>query len=352
MTGLSIIQIGAPIPMTLIEQISPQAWDELSDLYRKDKEMMAHNTWRQWGASLRQFGKYAVFYQKNILPADNETAEGFVRYMADIGLKPGTLQNRVSSLAALHERIGYQGERNPFKSEAIIRVLKREKRIHGTDQKQAMPIRLTGTDQDGNIVLMEKLLDTCGSSLIDQRDAMVLRTGMFTGIRSSELVALSSGMIGRLDSGKGVVRIARSKSDQEGRGHLRHLPASYMKSLEVWLTRIADELCLARENVVLFPSFDAKAGSVIQNRQITAQDVSRIYKRRAKKAGYPDETIKEISAHSTRVGAAQELAIAGASKPEIMTALSWTSEASLMRYIAHLETENNATSRLLESLGY
>ena len=69
--------------------------------------------------------------------------------------------------------------------------------------------------------------------------------------------------------------------------------------------------------------------------QIGAGQINRIYKNIARKAGLDELTIKGISGHSMRVGAAQDLLNSGASMPIIMQRGRWSKTDTVMRYIEH-----------------
>jgi integrase len=69
------------------------------------------------------------------------------------------------------------------------------------------------------------------------------------------------------------------------------------------------------------------------SRQIRADQINRIYKQIARKAGLNESEIKGISGHSMRVGAAQDLLNSGASMPIIMQRGRWSKPDTVMRYI-------------------
>lgn len=79
--------------------------------------------------------------------------------------------------------------------------------------------------------------------------------------------------------------------------------------------------------------------------RMTDHNVARIFKRYARLAGL-DPAV--FSGHSARVGAAQDMAAAGFSIPQIMQAGRWKSERQLMRYIEHLVMGRGAAAMLAE----
>ena len=67
--------------------------------------------------------------------------------------------------------------------------------------------------------------------------------------------------------------------------------------------------------------------------ELKSSQINRIYKRLAKDAKLPKEIIDNISGHSMRVGAAQDLLRSGASMPMIMNKGRWSKTDTVMRYL-------------------
>ena len=83
-------------------------------------------------------------------------------------------------------------------------------------------------------------------------------------------------------------------------------------------------------------------GSLINGR-LHADDIGRIYKRRAKRAGVDPAA---ISGHSTRVGACQDAVAADLSIAEVMQAGGWRTAAMVSRYSEHQEARRGAMAKL------
>ena len=75
-----------------------------------------------------------------------------------------------------------------------------------------------------------------------------------------------------------------------------------------------------------------KRGQIISDDLSSAQ-VNRIYKSIAARSCVDGSVVKQISGHSMRVGAAQDLLISGASLPMIMQRGRWSKADTVMRYI-------------------
>jgi hypothetical protein len=82
----------------------------------------------------------------------------------------------------------------------------------------------------------------------------------------------------------------------------------------------------------------------------TSVGVARTFKRIAAILDLdPGRPISRISAHSTRIGAAQDLTAAGAALPEIMIAGGWRSPQMPAHYSRKLDARKGAMRRWLEA---
>jgi hypothetical protein len=95
------------------------------------------------------------------------------------------------------------------------------------------------------------------------------------------------------------------------------------------------------------PPFDSHGK--IGERIITAAEVARTFKRIAKDIELvPTRPLSRISAHSTRIGAAQDRTAAGAALPETKVAGGWKSPQVLAHYARKLDARQGAIRRWLE----
>src|SRR6185312_6059819 len=76
---------------------------------------------------------------------------------------------------------------------------------------------------------------------------------------------------------------------------------------------------------------------------LSPDDVARIFRRLARRAGVPSDG---ISGHSTRVGAAQDLTAGGFGLNDIMLAGGWRSPQMVARYTERLAVRRGAMAKL------
>ena len=74
---------------------------------------------------------------------------------------------------------------------------------------------------------------------------------------------------------------------------------------------------------------------------LTGAQIGRIFKRLGRLTGVDKQAVSQISGHSIRVGAAQDLLLSGATLPQIMAKGGWTKVDTVMRYIEKFGSQYN-----------
>ena len=175
------------------------------------------------------------------------------------------------------------------------------------------------------------------------------RDGTFAGLRDAALVSLWSDSMFRISEscavrfediesqpdGSGLLKIRKSKTDQNARGTVHYIGAATMKKIAAWCaTASIDGGPLFRR---VLRGGHAQAGG------LSAIAARNIIKDRAAKAGFDPA---RVSGHSLRIGAAQSLAAAGASLVELQTAGRWKSPAMPAHYARGQFAVRGAVARL------
>jgi integrase len=185
------------------------------------------------------------------------------------------------------------------------------------------------------------MLAAAGSTLRDQRNKALLALAYVTLCRRSELVALLREDLQIESDGFGTVTIRRSKADQEGEGAIAAITPDAMRHLQAWLAAAGIEA----ESGPLFRGV-LKGGRVAG--ALDPGDVSRVFKSMAEKAGLTAEETKQISGHSTRIGASQDMVRYGAELPAIMQAGRWATPVMVARYTRRLTARRSAAVQIAD----
>jgi integrase len=185
---------------------------------------------------------------------------------------------------------------------------------------------------------VQKALATTGSELRDLRDKALIAVAYSTLARRAELIGINLGDISFGAEGDGTVSLRTKGGDQKE----RYLAPEARAALEAWLT------AAAIKRGAVFRRLESHG--MIGERTITPAEVARTFKRIARELDLdPTRPISRISAHSTRIGAAQDLTASGAALPEIMVAGGWKSPQMPAYYARKSDARQGAMRRWLET---
>ena len=272
----------------------------------------APNTLRSYYADAKSFVDWCE--QTNIapFPLTSDTVKSFIERM-QIDYSYSTIRRRLSALRRLNGLLGFEDQTFTEDVYLTIRKLKRAKSV---EQRQALGI---------NEELLAKMIDAQPDTLVGKRNRLLLSLGYDFLARRSELVAIHSEDLTFTPDGalKGIIR--RSKTDQYGRGRLVFGSERSAKFLKKWLMLKPKEIQ---------PVFCAVNHGRCLDRAICDRQVNEIIKQglvRVKR--YPRPSDLEVSGHSLRVGAAQDLLIKGHDMAAIMRAGGWSEPSTVARYL-------------------
>jgi integrase len=164
----------------------------------------------------------------------------------------------------------------------------------------------------------------CGDDMIGLRNRALVAVGYDTLCRRSELVALRVEDLEPRPRGGFSVLVRRAKNDPFAMGRTAWISGRTAEILRHWLTA---------GDIVQGAMFRPVYQGVVIERFPHAYSVNRILKRLAQKAGLPDADTCQISGHSMRIGAAQDLMTDGRDILTIMRAGGWSSMNVVSRYV-------------------
>ncbi|MEI6719170.1 MAG: tyrosine-type recombinase/integrase [Betaproteobacteria bacterium] len=233
-----------------------------------------------------------------------------------------TVQRWLASLATLHR---VANAPDPTKSEDVKAARRLISRGRGNASQRA-PLHWTD---------VQAALAALDNSPRNLRAKAMISVAYSTMARRAELVGIRVEDISHGLDGDGTVTL-RTKG---GAIQERYLAREARVALDAW----RQTMRIKKGPVFLGIKRD---GSVAAT-PITSAEVARTFKRIAKCIGLNAEAARNISGHSTRIGAAQDLTTAGAALPEIMTAGGWRSPGMPARYARKLDVRRGAMRELL-----
>ena len=305
-------------PATALETLSDRGG--LASLGRQAQEFAAAakagNTLRAYQADWKDFREWCEVHQLAPLPATPATVALYLTDRAAT-LKTSSLARRLTTINRAHEAAG-QPSPATMQNAVVSEVWKGIKRKKGTAQHGKKPL-LTPD--------LQRIIAELPQDLRGLRDRALLLAGFAGGFRRSELAALRVEDLETTPDGL-IVRLGRSKTDQEGQGRPVALPYGSdsqtcpVRALRAWLDQagITDG--------PLFRAVDRHG--LASDKALHADSVAFLVKRAAGRAGL--ETV-EYAGHSLRAGLATQAAMNGASELAIMKQTGHRSLATVRKYI-------------------
>ncbi|MBS0613488.1 MAG: tyrosine-type recombinase/integrase [Proteobacteria bacterium] len=188
---------------------------------------------------------------------------------------------------------------------------------------------------------IEKFLRGAGEGLQARREKAMLCVAYDTMARRRELVALNVEDL-HFEGGSGTALIRRSKTDQAGEGALAYLSYETVREVRDWLQ--AAEI----KDGALFRGF---VGRRRLGERLHADQVADIFKRVARWLGLPASEVAQVSGHSIRVGAAQDLLALNIDLASIMQAGRWKDTRMPMRYAERVVAARGGMARAARAQG-
>ena len=272
----------------------------------------APNTLRSYYADARAFVDWCG--KRNIKPF-LISSEKLCLYIECLQVNSAysSIRRQISSLRRLNKLLGFEDQ---TQTEQVYLAIRRMKRSKCLEQKQAVGI---------NHDILIKMIAAQPDTLAGTRNRALLSLGDDFLARLSELVAIQSDDLKFMPDGalKGMIR--KSKTDQYGKGRLVFGSERSAKLVRKWLRLKPQDIQ---------PVFCAINHGKCQDRAICDRNVNGIIKRgvvKVMRCERPSDL--EVSGHSLRVGAAQDLLIKGYELAAIMRAGGWSDPSTVSRYL-------------------
>lgn len=284
--------------------------DPADEWLRSIHGAVSPHTERALRSDLRQYRSWCRRGRRNPWPVRATVLARFIDSMAR-DRAPATVDRQVASLASLCRAMEWK---DPRKTAAVTNALGRMRRRRGARQSQAHGLTRP---------LVERMMAASGDRPIDSRNRALIAVAYDAMLRRSELVSLQVTDLMAEPDGTATLLVRRGKTDPGGRGAVLFLAGDTVDRVVEWLDRSG----ITRG--FLFPSLPVNGSP---GGKLDPGQVSRIYKSMARRAGIGEAVIHALSAHSTRVGAAQDMIASGVELPAVMQAGRWKSTAMVYRY--------------------
>ena len=272
----------------------------------------APNTLKSYYADATAFVDWCGERNVEPFPIASSTLCNYIEYL-QVNAAYSSIRRRISSLRRINRLLGFEDH---TQTEDVYLAIRRLKRSKCLEQKQAVGI---------NHDILIKMITAQPNTLAGTRNRALLSLGYDFLARRSELVAIRSEDLKFTPDGALQGMIRKSKTDQYGKGRLVFGSERSAKLVKKWLRLKPKEIQ---------PVFCAVNHGKCEDRAICDRNVNDIIKRsviKVKRCERPSDL--EVSGHSLRVGAAQDLLIRGHDLAAIMRAGGWSDPSTVSRYL-------------------
>jgi integrase len=337
--AMAVIGLDAIAP----EEIGPALRDPLHRYARLFAATAADNTLRGRRADIRGYVTWTQECGLAPIPASGDGLSFQIEsYLIALGSThaPRSVSRIGSSLGLLAQGLGLDTLGAPERRRLAIRAGRRLARTaRGTALRGAEKSRLSPADIDYLLAWLAS--DSSIPDGVRIRDAAIIRVFVDILARRSEVAGLKIGDV-RLgkhadlsinDQPAGMLFLARSKSDQEGRGTWCGISPATVSAVESWI-EFAE---LDDGDAPLFRALN-RDGTIRASSagHLSGESMNEMIKRHVRRSGIlaaRPEIESNISAHSIRRGVARALWEAGRPDREIMELGRWATEKEMRNYV-------------------
>ena len=286
-------------------------YQNIASAFKRLEGAYAPNTIKSYYADVSHFVDWCGAKSVQAFPLEDQVLVEFIE-AHQFTLKYATVRRKLAALRRINSLLGCPDVAH---SQEFHLTLRRMRRGQSAERRQAR-----GINED----LLLRMIAAQPRTLTGTRNSALLSLGYDFLARRSELTALEVGDIKFSEGGGLRAVIRRSKGDQFGRGRLVYGSRRSAKHLRAWLK------CLPERGGLIFR---AVGGGKVLDRPLCGRSVSDIVKLSVVEARGARPRECEVSGHSLRVGAAQDLLIRGHDISAIMRAGGWDSVRVVSNYL-------------------
>jgi integrase len=323
-----------------LEVLPPAALEPLRAWWGRARRVHPEATLKAWRCDWVLYGGYCATRNLSSLPASSDTVAAYVIFCKEAGKKPATVRRYLSTIARFHRAAQLF---NPCSSEAVQLELKGLTNEVSARQRQARGLGMSE---------IQAFLSSPGHNLPTSRERAMLCVAYDAMTRRSELIAINVEDLKFLDDGTGRLLIRRSKTDQAGEGHVAYLSRQTARFVKAWLKAAGiKEGPVFRRIIGRGTVTYDKMGKGRIGGRLSPEAVARAFKAVARFLKIPPEDIDEISGHSVRVGATQDLLALNVDLASVMREGRWQSVRMPMRYGEHVMAARGGMARAAQAQG-
>jgi integrase len=314
----------------LTPQDSPTPAENVRAWWKKARRVYPEATLRAWRFDWAAFLAFCRPKDVLPLPAAPSTVAAYIGYCGEQGKKPATVRRYLATIATAH-RAGKLS--NPNDDEDVKLALKG---LYNRSPKRQRQAKALGWHE------IKRFLITAGDNIRATRERALIAVAYDSMARRSELVAMDVEDFGFMEDGSGRVIIRRSKTDQAGEGSLAYLSPDTVGYLQAWL-KVA-----GINSGAVFRRLIGR-GRIGPRLQVDA--IAQTFKRVGEFVGMTAEEMRQVSGHSIRVGATQDMLALNIDLASVMQAGRWKTTVMPMRYGEEVQAGRGGMARTAKAQG-
>ena len=308
----------------------PTPAEKVRAWWRKARRVYPEATLRAWRFDWAAFLAFCKPRGLLPLPALPSTVAAYIEACGEASKKPATVRRYLATIACAHRAAKLL---NPNDDEDVKLALKGLYNRSPMRQRQAKAL---GWHQ------IKRFLITAGVGIRADRERALLCVGYDTMARRSELVALNVEDFSFLSDGSGRVLIRRSKTDLAGEGSVAYLSPDTVGYLKIWL---------GVSRITRGAVFRRLIGRGRIGARLQVDSIAQTFKRVAEFVGMTEDERKQVSGHSIRVGATQDMLALNIDLASVMQAGRWKTTAMPMRYGEEVQAGRGGMARAAKAQG-
>lgn len=313
--------------------------------FLRDKEAYSSNTWRQFLNVCRYWFEWAGRKGVTPLPVNPEDLREWVIELFEDGRAVNTINNYVSMLNMIHQQAGLA---QPGADNVVKLALRKVSRLALSDGKvteQAMPFKVADLNAyDAATELSDRIKDIRNRAFLFVAYNTILRISNITSFRMRDVTFNSDSTI--------TLRVIQTKTTKDGEARVKRLSKRASVALKRWI--IAADL-MGHDDAYLFCRVNDRSNRALPSTTpLTNNTAVSIFHSAWLALGrdLPEKNYIRYgcwSGHSARVGGAQDMAESGYTLAQIMFEGMWAKPETVMGYLRHIKSGNNALSNIIEN---
>jgi len=320
------------------------AFAHLLGEFKKREKRFSPHTLRRLEVSWRKFVEWCVENKQHSLPAAPNTVEQFLQ-SKESTLHRNTLSIYSWAISRIHRISGCPDPSKDIYVQDRLAAIKREKITNGEGVKQASPFNEQHLDQVTSLWLRD-------AKLINRRNLALLAVAYESMLRASELANIQTHDLKIDQDNYATLAVPVSKNNKSNKADTRIL-SQFAVGLILDYTEMANINLnsegylfrgVSKHNSGINPSLN-KDTKEIEHKPLSTKTIEYVFHRAWQALTLEQNNTRPFTAHSARVGAAQDLLRKGFSVLQIQQAGGWSTGAMVYQYGRDILARDSAMAR-------